>query len=45
MIENYRSGLPWKIFMNIPDIQNGMKLLGFDSPYFMQSVGTGVPEQ
>jgi hypothetical protein len=34
MIENYRSGLPWKIFMSIPDIQNGMKLLGFSSPYF-----------
>jgi hypothetical protein len=39
MIENYRSGLLWKIFMNIPEIQNGMKQLGFDSPYFSQSVG------
>jgi hypothetical protein len=45
MIENYRSGLLWKIFMNIPDIQNGMKLLGFDSPYFTQRVGTGMPEK
>jgi hypothetical protein len=25
MIENYRSGLIWKLFMNIPDVQNGLK--------------------
>ena len=29
MIENYRSGLIWKLFMNIPDVQNGLKKLGF----------------
>lgn len=34
MIENYRSGLLWKLFMNIPEIQQGMKKLGFQSPYF-----------
>jgi hypothetical protein len=34
MIENYRSALMWKLFMNIPDIQNGLKKLGFTSPYF-----------
>ena len=34
MIENYRTGLIWKLFMNIPDIQNGLKKLGFISPYF-----------
>ncbi len=33
MIENYRSGLLWKLFMNISDIQNGLKKLGFTSPY------------
>lgn len=33
MIENYRSGLFWKLFMKIPDIQNGLKKLGFKSPY------------
>ena len=33
MIENYRTGLIWKLFMNIPDIQNGLKKLGFTSPY------------
>ena len=33
MIENYRTGLLWKLFMNIPDVQNGLKKLGFVSPY------------
>ena len=33
MIENYRSGLFWKLFMNIADIQTGLKKLGFSSPY------------
>jgi hypothetical protein len=32
MIENYRTGLLWKLFMGIPDIQNGLKKLGFSSP-------------
>ncbi len=34
MIENYRTGLFWKLFMNIPEIQNGLHKLGFSSPYF-----------
>lgn len=34
MIENYRSGLIWKLFMGIPEIQNGLRELGFTSPYF-----------
>lgn len=29
MIENYRSGLLWDIFMTAPEIQNGLKKLGF----------------
>ena len=33
MIENYRSGLIWKLFMQIPDVQNGLKKLGFKSPW------------
>jgi hypothetical protein len=45
MIENYRTGLLWKIFMNIPEIQRGMRELGFDSPYFSQRLGNRVPEQ
>jgi hypothetical protein len=32
MIENYRSGLLWKLFMSIPEIQAGMKTLGFRGP-------------
>lgn len=31
MIENYRSGLLWKLFMNAPDIQQGLKKLSFKS--------------
>ncbi|HEX9510661.1 MAG TPA: glucoamylase family protein, partial [Puia sp.] len=33
MIENYRSGLIWNLFMKIPDVQNGLKKLGFQSPW------------
>jgi hypothetical protein len=33
MIENYRSGLIWKLFMQLPEIQNGLKRLGFESPW------------
>ncbi|MFT3949361.1 MAG: glucoamylase family protein [Agriterribacter sp.] len=29
MIENYRSGLLWNLFMSCPEIQNGLKKLGF----------------
>ncbi len=29
MIENYRSGLLWKLFMSHPDVQNGLNKLGF----------------
>jgi hypothetical protein len=32
MIENYRTGLGWKLFMGAPDLQNGLKKLGFESP-------------
>jgi hypothetical protein len=30
MIENYRSGLLWKLFMSCPEIQKGLKKLGFE---------------
>lgn len=30
MIENYRSGLIWNLFMSCPEIQNGLKRLGFN---------------
>jgi hypothetical protein len=45
MIENYRSGLLWKIFMNIPEVQEGMKKLSFKSPYFVQKLGARTPEK
>jgi hypothetical protein len=36
MIENYRSGLLWKLFMQIPDIQKGLTKLGFTSPWISE---------
>lgn len=33
MIENYRSGLLWNLFMSCPEVKTGMKALGFQSPY------------
>ena len=32
MIENYRSGLLWNLFMSCPEIRTGMKRLGFSGP-------------
>ncbi len=32
MIENYRTGLLWKLFMSCPEVQGGLKKLGFTSP-------------
>lgn len=34
MIENYRTGLLWKLFMSCPEVQQGLKKLGFKSPWF-----------
>ena len=33
MMENYRSGLLWNLFMSCPEIQQGLKKLGFQSPH------------
>lgn len=33
MIENHRSGLLWKLFMNAPDVKAGLVKLGFTSKY------------
>ena len=33
MIENYRTGLLWDLFMKNPDVQQGLKKLGFSSSY------------
>lgn len=33
MIENFRSGLLWKLFMSIPEVKTGLRKLGFSSPH------------
>ena len=33
MMENYRSGLLWNLFMSSPEVQNGLRKLGFESPW------------
>ena len=33
MIENYRSGLLWKLFMSAPEVRKGLTKLGFTSPH------------
>ncbi len=33
MIENHRSGLLWKLFMSIPEVQAGLRRLDFVSPH------------
>jgi hypothetical protein len=36
MIENYRTGLLWKLFMSCPEIQNGLRKLEFQSPWIQR---------
>ncbi len=33
MIENYRSGLLWRLFMSCPEVRAGLKTLGFEGPH------------
>jgi hypothetical protein len=33
MIENYRSGLLWRLFTSAPEVKAGMKKIGFTAPY------------
>jgi hypothetical protein len=33
MIENYRTGLLWNLFMSCPEVKTGMKALGFQGPH------------
>jgi hypothetical protein len=33
MMENHRTGLLWNLFMSCPEIKNGLKKLGFESPW------------
>jgi hypothetical protein len=33
MMENHRTGLLWKLFMSVPEVQVGLRKLGFSSPH------------
>ncbi len=35
MIENYRTGLLWRLFMSCPEIAAGLRRLGFHSPHLV----------
>jgi hypothetical protein len=37
MIENYRTGLLWKLFMSCPEIKKGLAKLGFESPWLKEN--------
>jgi hypothetical protein len=37
MIENHRSGLLWKLFMAAPEVQAGLRRLGFSSPHLAEA--------
>jgi hypothetical protein len=41
MIENYRSGLLWRLFMNAPEVRRGLMRLGFTSS--THSIGAEIP--
>ena len=43
MIENYRSGLIWKLFMSRPEVLKGMKEAGFGSAAGQPAVRPGPP--
>lgn len=32
MMENFRTGLLWKLFMSVPEVRTGLRRLGFSSP-------------
>ncbi|MEJ8810794.1 glucoamylase family protein [Variovorax ureilyticus] len=33
MMENHRTGLLWKLFMSVPEVQAGLRALDFESPH------------
>jgi len=37
MMENHRTGLLWKLFMSVPEVQSGLMRLGFTSPHLAAS--------
>ncbi|MBV8741944.1 MAG: beta-glucosidase [Sinobacteraceae bacterium] len=40
MIENQRSALLWKLFMSVPEVQTGLRRLGFRSPWLGGAAAT-----
>ena len=41
VLENYRSGLLWSLFMGAPEIQRGLAVLGFESPVVQPRAACG----
>lgn len=39
MMENHRTGLLWKLFMSVPEVQAGLRRLEFTSPYWDETSG------
>ena len=37
MMENHRTGLLWQLFMSVPEVQAGLRKLGFTSPHLDQA--------
>ena len=37
MMENHRTGLLWKLFMSVPEVQAGLRSLDFSSPHLASS--------
>jgi hypothetical protein len=40
MMENHRTGLLWKLFMAVPEVQAGLRRLGFKSPHLTSQAGS-----
>jgi hypothetical protein len=37
MIENERTGLLWRLFMSVPEVQAGLRRLGFSTPHLKRA--------
>jgi hypothetical protein len=44
MIENHRSALLWKLFMSAPEVKQGLKKLGFQSPHLQAGAAAPGPK-
>lgn len=40
MLENHRTGLLWNLFMSVPEVQAGLRKLGFKSPHLGRTNGS-----